>query len=62
MFLWLVLKFLKIKDQNSYIEKYPDNLVKKLTIWVFQVLVANKPKKTLNKQTYRNEKKNSYKT
>ena len=48
MFLWLVLKFLKIKDQNSYIEKYPDNLVKKLTIWVFQVLVANKPKKNFN--------------
>ena len=57
MFLRLLLKFLKIKDQNSYIKKYRDKLVKKLTIWVFQVLVANKPKKTLTQQTYRNEKK-----
>ena len=54
MFLRLLLKFLKIKDQNSYIKKYRDKLVKKLTIWVFQVLVANKPKKTLTQQ-----KKNS---
>ena len=57
MFLRLLLKFLKIKDQNSYIKKYRDKLVKKLTIWVFQVLVANKPKKTLTQQTYKNKKK-----